>query len=323
MSSHLVIGLADIILKWCGDTPEEQERNMCKMLRLFPDHSFLCSAKYASDALMTILTREVGPERMYLDSGGYTLFKFSKRVTEGTATQDEYLKRCRAAHKRFMYFASKYKFGEIFELDNEMYQVNDDLLSPENFCRNDIKEITGSYPTPVFKMDQGMQYWKALCDSPLYPKLAVGGLAATRSWGSKKMELKVMMDYARQKGKKVHLLGCSNVATFKLAKPDTVDYCVLQFAVNIALVRKDYPDEKEFKNLRKPMISTMFARAKARSFLYDSFMKEVEEYEETPDERTVSSAVDSIIKSEERETALENILECSIETPCAGVTDDW
>lgn len=166
---------------------------------------------------------------------------------------------------------------EMFELDNEYFRKDEDLLSPKNYLRDEIKEITGRYPTPVFKMHQGFEYWKRLCESDLYDKLAIGGLAMTRDWHLYRDEFRKMMNYARQCGKKVHLLGCQNVETFKQVKPDTVDYSIFQYAINLEHAKKEHPELKTYEELKIHAVLYAFSRAKSRSFLYDNNIEGEEE----------------------------------------------
>ena len=160
----------------------------------------------------------------------------------------------------------------MFELDNEYFRKDDDLLSPKNYCREEIKALTGFYPTPVFKMHQGFEYWKRLCESDLYDKISIGGLAQTREWNLYRDEFRKMMNYARDCGKKVHLLGCQNVESFKTVKPDTVDYSIFQYAINLAHARQEHPELDTYEDLKIHAVLYAFARAKSRSFLYDNYI---------------------------------------------------
>tara|TARA_R110002020_G_scaffold224987_1_gene434893 strand:+ start:4777 stop:5568 length:792 start_codon:yes stop_codon:yes gene_type:complete len=217
-----------------------------------------------------VLTKQiyeiVGEGRLFLDSGGFTLFK-----KQSTLSEDDFEKLCEKIKKKFLKMCSIAKYHMIFELDNEYFRNSEDLLCPSNYCRQEVYEITGFYPTPVFKLHQGFQYWKGLCDSEIYPTLAIGGLAQNRAWHTNREELLKMMNYARQCGKKVHLLGCQNVETFKLVKPDTVDYSIFQYAINLAHAKKEHPELKAYADLKVHAALYAFARAKSRSFLYDTF----------------------------------------------------
>lgn len=268
MSKHkrLVLGLVPGgAARWCGPGGEWRQI-LPKILKTF-ENSFLISVASATYVFTEFLYREVGRDRLFLDSGGYTLFVKECKIDD----KEEFAKVCEKMKKKFLKILNLAEFDTVFELDNEYFRRDEDLLSPKNYCRQEVKDITGKYPTPVFKMHQGFQYWKDLCDSDTYPSLSVGGLAPSRAWHKYKDELTSMMNYARQRGKKVHLLGCRNVETARAVKPNTVDYDISLYAVNFALARKEHPDMAANDPVfYKCMAAHAFANAKSRSFLYDS-----------------------------------------------------
>lgn len=234
------------------------------------------------DIPMTVakeVSKALGKDRMYIDSGGFTLFKEQMKYGENNP---EFHKRCERMKAKFLKLLKEIPCKETFELDNEYFRVSEDMLDPKNYCREEVKAITGFYPTPVFKMHQGFEYWKALCESPLYPKLAIGGLAQTRSWNKHNDELKIMMDYARQYNKKVHLLGCQNVEAFKTVQPSTVDYSLHQMAINYEMARKENPHLDFWRDVGAHATLYAFSRAMARDFLYDCFSKSDESYDDEP-----------------------------------------
>lgn len=263
---RMVIGLVPGgAARWCGPGGEWRQ-TLPKILKSF-ENSFLISTASATYVFTEYLYNLVGKDRLFLDSGGYTLF-----VKESKLEREAFEKECEKMKRKFLKILKVAEFDTIFELDNDYFQKDEDLLSPKNFLREEVKEITGSYPTPVFKMHQGYQYWKDLCESELYPTLAVGGLAPTRSWGVHKEELQKMVNYARQCGKRTHFLGCRNVETAKFAKPDTIDYDISLYAVNYALAKKEHPNlSPTDPKFYKCMAAHAFANAKSRSFLYDTF----------------------------------------------------
>jgi hypothetical protein len=189
------------------------------------------------------------------------------------ADNPEFHKECERMKNKFLNLLKSTKCCECFELDNEYFRHDEDLMSPKNYCREEVKAITGFYPTPVFKMHQGFEYWKRLCESDMYDKLAIGGLAMTKDWGKYSDEFRKMMNYARDCGKKVHLLGCQNVDTFKTVKPDTIDYSIFQYAINLAHAKKEHPELETYEDLKIHAVLYAFARAKSRSFLYDHFIE--------------------------------------------------
>ena len=82
------------------------------------------------------------------------------------------------------------------------------------------------------------------------------------------------MDYARHQGKKVHLLGCQNVEAFKEIQPNSVDYLIFQYAINLEEARKQNPGVEDYSLLRPTMVSLAVAKARQRSFLYESYQRE-------------------------------------------------
>lgn len=209
-------------------------------------------------------------QRLYMDSGGYSLYRTEQKYGVG----DRLKKDCERIHRKFLRLLSILKPKECFELDNEIFRFEDDMLSTKNYLREEVKSIVGYYPTPVFKMHQGFAYWKQLCECDEYPRLAIGGLAQTRKWGTVGDEIKILVDYARYCKKKVHLLGCQNIETFKKAQPDTVDFSIYQLAINLAEARKEHPEWPEDIDpivISKHAILWAFARAKVRTYFYDSY----------------------------------------------------
>jgi len=270
--SKLVYGLGGGLVYSCGGKGLWKTK-LPLLLKSF-DNAVLISTVDMPLNAAKLIYDTVGENRLYLDSGGFTLYKKQNKLSD-----NEFAKLCNKMKNKFLKMCSIAKYANIFELDNEFFRHSDDLTSPLNYCRQEVKNITGFYPTPVFKMHQGFQYWKDLCESELYPKLAIGGLAQTRSWDTYRDELRKMMNYARMCNKNVHLLGCQNVETFKLVKPDTIDYSIFQYAINLAHARKEHPELDSYEDLKIHAVLYAFARAKSRSFLYDTFNDDNNEQE--------------------------------------------
>lgn len=262
--NKLVIGLGGGLI--AGVTDEQ----LCKLI----DETgckILISAVDMTYHVAEMLYKKYGPDFIYLDSGGFSLYR--KEISG--ITRDELLKAADKQKKKFLKLLTLCPASQVFELDNEVYRFDPDLTSPKNYLREEIKDITGHYPIPVFKMHQGFAYWKQLCDSDMFPILSIGGLAQTKTWGKHPEKLKMMVDYARLCGKKVHFLGCGNVAVTKYAQPDTVDYSICQFAINMQLVNNEFRSKgvepPEFKYCKKHLTLWAFTRAIQRKFLYSAF----------------------------------------------------
>lgn len=270
----LVYGLGGGLVYSCG--AKGKWRTVLPKLLATIENSVLISTVDMPRNAAKVIYDCVGGDRLYLDSGGFTLYK---QQTKLGADNPEFHRKCEAMRKKFLNLLQVVKPTEVFELDNEYFRKDEDMLSPKNYCRQDVYDILGRYPTPVFKMHQGFEYWKRLCESELYDKLAIGGLAMTRDWDKHRDEFRKMMNYARQCGKKVHLLGCQNVETFKTVKPDTVDYSIFQYAINLAHAKKEHPELTTYEDLKIHAVLYAFARAKSRSFLYDTYEENIKEIE--------------------------------------------
>jgi len=271
----LVFGLGGGLVYSCG-SKGRWKTILPKLLNKY-NNAYLISTVDMSHVATEVIYNTVGQDRLYLDSGGFTLYKSQVKLGPDNP---EFHKECERMKKKFMGMLKIAKYCEIFELDNEYFHIEEDMLSPKNYCRDIVKEITGFYPTPVFKMHQGFEYWKRLCECELYPKLAIGGLAQTREWNTHRDELRKMMNYARTCGKKVHLLGCQNVETFKTVRPDTVDYSIFQYAINLAHAKAEHPELETYEDLKIHAVLYAFSRAASRSFLYDNYIPDDDESEE-------------------------------------------
>lgn len=271
----LVYGLGGGLVYSCGGKGG-WKNVLPKLLKTF-DNAVLISTVDMPKNAAKVIYDTVGRDRLYIDSGGFTLYKKQNKLGHDNPA---FHKECERMKNKYLNLLKVVTPCECFELDNEYFRVEDDLLSTKNYCREEIKEITGFYPTPVFKMYQGFEYWKRLCECDHYDKLAIGGLAQTREWNLYRDEFRKMMNYARDCGKKVHLLGCQNVETFKTVQPDTVDYSIFQYAINLAHAREEHPELNTYDELKIHAVLYALARAKSRSFLYDHYIEGVEDVEE-------------------------------------------
>lgn len=291
--NRLVFGLGAGFCYSCAPEGFSYQQYLPKVLSNMENHDILISTVDMPIKMAELIYKEIGTDRLYLDSGGFTLYKDEVKLG---STNPEFFKKCDKMAKKFLGLLKIIKPKQCFELDNEYFldydkeEYNDrsfdqlsstekafERIKPKHYLRQQVFDILGYYPTPVFKMHQGFEYWKALCDSPLYPTLAIGGLAQTKSWHTKTEEIKIMMDYARECGKKVHLLGCQNVEAFKNIQPDTVDYSIFQLGINLPKAKKENPTwsglKEEYTKLRHHIVLWALAGAMVRSFLYNSYQK--------------------------------------------------
>ena len=273
--NRLVFGLGAGFCYSCAPEGHSYPEYLPKVLSNIENHDILISTVDMPVKMAELIYKEIGTDRLYLDSGGFTLYKDEVKLG---STNPEFHKKCEKMAKKFLGLLKIIKPKQVFELDNEYFRKSEDLLSTENYLRQEVYDILGFYPTPVFKMHQGFEYWKRLCESELYPTLSIGGLAQTKSWNTKTEEIKTMVDYARECGKKVHLLGCQNVEAFKTVQPDTVDYSIFQLGINLPKAKKENPTwsglKEEYTKLRHHIVLWALAGAMVRSFLYNSYRKE-------------------------------------------------
>lgn len=273
VSEHrLVFGIDGV---WCwgfGDFPERIDR-LRKVFASF-NNAILISSFNASRPFAKMLYELLGTERLYIDSGGFSLWKKQVKLMDkglDPYADASFVKECETAKRKFLNVLSVCKPKQVFELDNEYFRKDEDLMSPKNYLRQEVYDILGHYPTPVFKMNQGFEYWKRLCESEHYQTLAIGGFAIKREWHTRIDEVKKLVAYARSCGKKVHLLGCQNIEAFKEIQPDTVDYNICQYQINQNRVVAEHPHLKRPKDRRLHMSLYALAAAKARSFMYDCY----------------------------------------------------
>lgn len=273
--NRLVFGLGAGFCYSCAPEGYTYQEYLPKVLSNIENHDILISTVDMPVKMAQLIYEQIGTDRLYLDSGGFTLYKDEVKLG---STNPEFHKKCEKMAKKFLGLLKIIKPKQVFELDNEYFRKSDDLLSTDNYLRQEVYDILGFYPTPVFKMYQGFEYWKRLCECSLYPTLSIGGLAQTKSWNTKTEEIKTMVDYARECGKKVHLLGCQNVDAFKTVQPDTVDYSIFQLGINLPKAKKENPTwnglKEEYTKLRHHIVLWALAGAMVRSFLYNSYRKE-------------------------------------------------
>ena len=268
---RLVFGLGAGFCYSCAPEGCTYQEYLPKVLNNISDHDVLISTVDMPVKMAQLIHEVVGTDRLYLDSGGFTLFKDETKLGKDNP---EFHNKCLKMKNKFLKLLTMIRPKQCFELDNEYFRDPDepDMTSPKHYLREEVYKIIGYYPTPVFKMHQGFEYWKQLCESPLYPTLAIGGLAQTKAWHTNTDEIKTMVSYARSCGKKVHLLGCQNVEAFKTIQPDTVDYSIFQLGINLPKAKAEHPElNSNYTLLRHHIVMWAVASALVRGFLYDSY----------------------------------------------------
>lgn len=166
----------------CTGTLEERDKlKECKYIL----ESFYSGEKSCLKALQA-----VGSENFLLDSGAFSYMSGAKCTKE---ILEEYL-------DRYIKFINDNNVKYFFELDV------DTIFGIEYVeeLRNKLEKGTGKRCIPVWHKGRGIEYWKKMVDK--YNYVAIGGLV----FHVKQREyplIKKMVDYAYQRGVKVHGLG--------------------------------------------------------------------------------------------------------------------
>ena len=135
--NKLVYGLGGGLVYSCGGKGK-WKTVLPKILKSFKN-TVLISTVDMSYGAAELIYKTVGKNRLFLDSGGFTLYKKQLKLPP-----EEFEKECIKMKNRFLKMLQIAKYSQIFELDNDFF-LNDtkNLLSPSNFCRQEVKDITG------------------------------------------------------------------------------------------------------------------------------------------------------------------------------------
>lgn len=140
-------------------------------LLLSHDNDYLISTVDMTSGYIKFLQNVVGGDRLWLDSGGFTLFKKQKTLGEGNPV---FWNECERMKKKFLRFLTMGRFKMCFELDNEYFRHDDDLLSPKNYLREEIKQITGYYPHLYLKCTKDFSIGKTFVIRSFTPFYQLG-----------------------------------------------------------------------------------------------------------------------------------------------------
>lgn len=145
-------------------------------------------------------------ENFLLDSGA---FSYLNGQTIELPKMEEYV-------ERYIDFLQKSNIQYFFEMDvDALFGIK----SVEKW-RKKIERETGRQSIPVWHKQRGIEYWKNMCEE--YTFVAIGGF----NFDIKKREydlIRKMVDYAADRGVKVHGLGFTNVKILKTFRFYSVD----------------------------------------------------------------------------------------------------
>ena len=140
----------------------------------------------------------VGNENFLLDSGAFSYMN-GRQITK--KEMDNYV-------KNYIAFIKKYNVKYYFEMDVDSIFG----LEAVEQWRKQIETETNKKCIPVWHKQRGVEYWKKMCQE--YNYVAIGGLVL----GAKKQEYpfyKKLVEYAAERGVKVHGLGFTKVQVLK------------------------------------------------------------------------------------------------------------
>ena len=168
-----------------GMTSEQRERAMEKGTPLYMLETFFNGERVCKKVL-----NDVGADNFLLDSGAFSFMSGAECTKE---TLLGYL-------DRYIKFINENNVKYFFELDV------DTIFGIEfvEEMRRKLERETQKQCIPVWHKGRGIEYWKRMCEG--YKYIAIGGLV----FHVKKQEyesIKKMVDYAYNKGVKVHGLG--------------------------------------------------------------------------------------------------------------------
>lgn len=155
--------------------------------------------------IYTLTSEVIGKDRIYIDSGGVTLFKNEVKMGKDSP---EFHKKCERMRTKFLELLKAVPCKEAFELDNEYFRRILIYCLPGIIAAKKSRRSPGFIRPPFSKyirdLNIGRPYASLICipNSPLVASPKQNhGINTT-------MKLKVMKDLVRARGKKVHLLGC-------------------------------------------------------------------------------------------------------------------
>lgn len=175
----------------------------------------LANSKYTLISFAGIKSRKDGAtrwkelldENFLLDSGAFTFMNSQKNAK---IDWDKYI-------EEYADFINKNNIELFFELDIDVIVG----ISEVERLRSKLETLTGKKCIPVWHKSRGVAYWKTMCDK--YDYVAIGGLVTKEITEKEYPVIKNMVNYAKQKGVRVHGLGFTNMKWLKQIKWYSVD----------------------------------------------------------------------------------------------------
>ena len=130
--NRLVFGLGAGCCYSCAPEGYTYQEYLPKVLSNIENHDILISTVDMPVKMAELIYKEIGTDRLYLDSGGFTLYKDEVKLGKDSP---EFHKKCEKMAKKFLGLLKIIKPKQVFELDNEYFRKSDDLLSTENYVK--------------------------------------------------------------------------------------------------------------------------------------------------------------------------------------------
>ncbi|MDI7818500.1 hypothetical protein QMM58_19270 [Clostridioides difficile] len=185
-----------------GMNKELKEKTIEKCKPLYILETFFNKEKACLEAMNI-----VGNENFLLDSGA---FSFMNGTEISKEEMENYI-------DRYIKFIKDYNIKYFFEVDVD---VIFGLEQVEKWTKK-IESEVGRQCIPVWHKSRGVEYWKKLCAT--YKYIAVGGFAINDIKKQEYPLIQKMVEYAYQKGVKVHGLGFTKTKILKSFKFYSVD----------------------------------------------------------------------------------------------------
>lgn len=150
-----------------------------------------------------------GADLFLLDSGAFTFMNGAK----GTVNWDEYI-------EKYIAFIKKNEVKNYFELDIDVIVGYDKVKR----IRAKIERETGAQSIPVWHKSRGIEEFKSLVDE--YKYISIGGIVTKEITKKEYPILKKLVNYASNKGVKVHGLGFTpkDVINYKFYSVDSTSW---------------------------------------------------------------------------------------------------
>lgn len=196
---------------------------------------YLLNTFYEGEDACKKVLNIVGSDNFLLDSGAFSFMSGAK------CNQDSLEKYC----DNYIDFIKRHKISQYFEMDVDTIFG----LPYVEYLRRRIEKETNVPCIPVWHKGRGIEYWKQMCKK--YDYVAIGGLVfhvKQQEWPL----IKKMVDYAYDRGVKVHGLGFTKTKLLHEWKWYSVDSSSWKMSAirgnNKQFFNGRYIDQKQIKS---------------------------------------------------------------------------